>query len=202
MSKTDEATASSARPAATTTAESTPPAQVATGSGPARSDPAAAPPAADSPARPASSAKRPSIADAFAVPPEEEIPRRPDGKIIGITDIDGLREANAPTDALVRECIAKHGGAAVSGTLMTTYIVARKKAPSGTFKVEVETTGYEEDESTIRDPELIECVHKTALAQKFATNNNSPVATWARRKIDIKDGELTWNWVIKHGYIR
>ncbi|MEO8703797.1 MAG: hypothetical protein ABI867_27350 [Kofleriaceae bacterium] len=147
-------------------------------------------------------AARPSIADKFAMPPDEEIPRRPDGKVIGVADIDVLREANSPTDELVRQCIAKFGDASISGTLMTTYVVARKKDPAGGFKVEVETTGIEEDESTIKEPAaLVECMHKTALAMKFPVNT-SPLATWARREMTVKDGVLTFNWVIKHGYIR
>jgi hypothetical protein len=197
MAKTGEATASVDR-----AAKPEPPTATATPEPASKQEPAAAPAADAAPFKlpSKSTTPRPSIADKVAVPQEEEIPRRPDGKVIGVADLDVLRDANAPTDQLVRDCIAKHGGATVSGTLMTTFVVARKREPNGTFKVETETTGFEEDESTLRDPVLVECMHKTALAMKFPTNT-SPLATWARREMTVKDGVLTQNWVIKHGYI-
>ena len=148
----------------------------------------------------ASRSTRPSIADSVAAPAEDDIPRRPDGGILGVADLDVLRAANTPTNELIRDCLAKHG-AGVSGTLMTTFVVARKRDKSGVIAVETETTGYEEDESTIRDPALIECIHKTAFAMKFPPNT-SPVATWARRSVIVKDGALDDNWITVHGYIR
>jgi hypothetical protein len=196
MAKTGEATASGAlpKPAPEVAGEPAP-----TKLEPAAAGGAAAPAPASAPAR--TTTPRPSIAANIPAPAEEEIPRRPDGKVIGVADLDVLREANAPTDDLVRACLAKFGDASVNGTLMTTFVVARKKDPNGGFKVEVETTGIEEDDSTIKEPAaLVECMHKTALAMKFPVNT-SPLATWARREMTVKDGVLTLNWVIKHGYI-
>lgn len=152
--------------------------------------------------KPSMRTSAPSIAGSVPAPSgDDEIKYRPDGVPIAVADLDVLRAASPPTDPLVRECIAKHGGKAVTGTLITTYTVARKREKDGSFSVHTESTGYEEEGSTITDPELIDCLVKTANEMKWP-KSNSPVATWARRRIVVENGVMGENWVLKHGYIR
>ncbi len=152
-------------------------------------------------AKHASSTPPPAIAADVPKPPEDEIKYRDDGVPIAVADLELLRKVTPASDAAVNECIRQHGGASLTGTVMTTFIVARKRNPSGTFAVEVEATGFEEDGTTIQDPALIECLHKTAFAIKFPASD-SPVGTWARRRISILGGQLDENWIVKHGHIR
>lgn len=168
-------------------------AQVAAGS----AAPAPTTPAGAAPSRPTISL--PAMAGLGSG--SDDLPRRPDGVLIGVVDRSTLNKAVIGTDAQLNDCIAKHGGKDIDGTLVTTFVVARVKDPSGVFKVAVESTGYEEEGSTIADPKLIECLHTSATAMQFPPST-SPVAVWAKRKLTIAHGDLAQNWVFQHGYIK
>ncbi len=144
---------------------------------------------------------KPSISEPFSFPAGEEIQYRADGVPIAVADLDVLREAAPATDPLVKDCIAKHGGKSVTGTLITTYVAARHREKDGTFSVHTESAGFEEEGSTLTDPELVDCLVKTANEMKYP-KSGSPVATWARKRIVIENGVLGENWVLLHGYIR
>jgi hypothetical protein len=127
-------------------------------------------------------------------------PRRPDGVPIGLADRGQMQTAIVGTDPQINACIAQHGGKAINGTLMTTFIVARVKDKNGASRVGVETTGYEEDGSTITDPKLIECLHTSAMAAVLPQADVG-VAVAAKRKIVIKNGDLEANYVYQHSYL-
>jgi hypothetical protein len=110
-----------------------------------------------------------------------------------------IREATVPTDDLIRDCIAK-SGQKPSGRATLTFIVAKKHDATGD-KVEVETTGFEEEGTTITNPELLECMHKTAYAMKFPVGEGSR-AVFAKRHVTMDNGILSENWVYEWGQIR
>lgn len=175
------------------------------GRGPAEREPPPSPkpaPTRAAPARPAATtpAALPSL-PAGPAAPEDEIQYRPDGVPIAVADRPVLKKAAAGVDHLVRKCVAEHGGSTISGQLITTYTVARKRGPDGQFVVAVEDTGYDDDERTIEDPALIECLHETAYAMQFPPST-SPVATWAKRRIVIRRGIMVQNRVFQHGYFK
>jgi hypothetical protein len=146
--------------------------------------------------------KPPSIALELPKPPEDEIKYREDGIPIAVADLDVLRDVAYQVDYPVLDCVNAHGGKAVTGQVITTYTVVRKKdEKTGKYGVVVENTGFEEDGTTITDPKLIECFHKTANQMKFPPSD-SPVSTWVRRRITVNAGRLGDNWVFQHGYIR
>jgi hypothetical protein len=151
--------------------------------------------------KPRPSGQVPSIAVDVPRPADDEIQYRPDGVPIAVADLDSLREIAATTDDALRACVKEHGGEAARGQLIATYVLARKKDESGKYATVVESTGYEEDGTTFTDPNLIECMHKTSLIQKFPPSN-SPVAVWVRRRVTFEAGRLDINWVFQHGYIR
>jgi hypothetical protein len=143
----------------------------------------------------------PTIAVDVPKPPEDEVQYRPDGVPIAVADLDVLRDAASGVDYPVLDCVNKHGGKAVTGQVITTYLVSRKKEKDGKYTTVVEQSGFEEDGTTITDPALVECMHKTAFQMKFPASN-SPVATWVRRRITVEAGRLGDNWVFQHGYIK
>ena len=144
----------------------------------------------------------PTIAVDVPKPAEDEIQYRPDGVPIAVADLDILRDTAATTDYQVLDCINQHGGKDVTGQVITTYLVARKKdEKTGKYTTVVESSGFEEDGTTITDPKLVECMHKTAHLMKFPPSD-SPVAAWVRRRITVKEGRLGDNWVFQHGYIK
>jgi hypothetical protein len=151
------------------------------------------------PGKPAGDPSRPTMAVAPA--PTDDTPRRPDGVPIGLADRGQMQTAVVATDPQLNDCIAKHGGKAINGTLITTFIVARVKDKSGASRIGVETTGYEEDGSTITDPKLVECLHQSAMAMQLPPADvGVPVA--AKRKLIIKDGDLQANYVYEQSYLR
>jgi hypothetical protein len=144
----------------------------------------------------------PTIALEIPKPPEDEIKYREDGVPIAVADLDVLRDVAYQVDYPVLDCINAHGGKAVTGQVITTYTVVRKKdEKTGKYVTVVESTGFEEDGTTVTDPALIECFHKTASLMKFPPSD-SPVSTWVRRRITVEAGRLGDNWVFQHGYIR
>jgi hypothetical protein len=173
---------------------------------PAPASPGGTPRAGDKPqapvANPGKTTGETSPRPTMAVAPNgsDTTPRRPDGVPIGLADRGQMQTAIVGTDPQINACIAQHGGKAINGTLMTTFIVARVKDKSGASKVGVETTSYEEDGSTITDPKLIECLHTSAMAAVLPQADVG-VAVAAKRKIVIKNGDLEANYVYQHSYL-
>lgn len=121
------------------------------------------------------------------------------GRLIGVVSRSILQASLVPTHELVVECIHK-SGLKPTGEAIMTFTVAKTRDKGGE-RIEVETTGFEEEGTTITNPELIECLHKTALAMKFPPSPSS-TAVWAKRKIVLENGVLNANYVFEHGYIR
>lgn len=147
---------------------------------------------------------RPVVAAApTLVTPTRTAPDEPmvgsNGRLIGVVSRSILQESLVPTHDLVIECIRK-SGLKPTGEAIMTFTVAKNRDKGGE-RIEVETTGVEEEGTTITNPELIECLHKTALAMKFPPNPSS-TAVWAKRKIVLENGVLNANYVFEHGYIR
>jgi len=116
-----------------------------------------------------------------------------------VAQLTVIREATVPTDDLIRACIKQSGGKP-SGRAILTFIVAKKHDATGD-KIEVETTAVEEEGTTITNPELLECMHKTAYAMKFPIGEGSR-AVFAKRRVTMDNGILSENWVYEWGQIR
>lgn len=120
-------------------------------------------------------------------------------KPMPVAQLTVIREATVPTDDMIRDCIKK-SGLKPSGTAILTFILAKKHDASGD-KIVTETTGVEEDGTTITNPDLIECMHKTAYAMKVPLGEGTR-AVFAKRRVVMDNGILSENWVYEWGQIR
>ncbi len=123
------------------------------------------------------------------------------GKPVPVASLEVLRAANAATDALIQDCINKSGVTGLTGSVVLTFLVARKREKTGEFSVAVEDHGFEEEGNTIKNPELVDCMQKTALAMKFPPNK-SPIAVAAKRRVEIANNEMKVNFVYEWSRIR
>lgn len=140
--------------------------------------------------------RQPAMAEPAVAPvSEEDQVEYVDGKPVPVASIKVIRDATIATNGPLQDCIDKSGIKGLTGKAMLTFIVARKREKTGEFGVAVEDTGFEEEGTTMLEhPELLECMHKTALAMQFPANK-SPVAVWAKRRIEILNGILQVNYV-------
>ncbi len=146
--------------------------------------------------------RQPAIAEPIgAAGSEEDQVEYVDGKPVVVASIKVIRDATIATNGPLQDCIDKSGVKELTGKAMLTFIVARKREQTGEFSVAVEDTGFEEEGTTIQQPELLECMHRTALAMKFPPNK-SPVAVWAKRRIEVENGVLQVNYVSEWKRVR
>jgi hypothetical protein len=144
----------------------------------------------------------PEIASQVALPTDDEgIEYDARGKPIPVANLGQIRKATVPTDNMIRQCIIDSGVKGLTGKAVLTFTVAKKRDNNGQEVVETESTGFEEEGTTIDNAALLECMHKTAFKMKFPPSK-SPVAVWARRRINVENNELNENWVFEFGRIR
>ena len=151
---------------------------------------------AASPRAPAAS-PRPMIASAGGGP-AEEVELDAKGNPIPVATLPTLRRVAATTDDLARACLAKFGTTA-SGKVTVSYVVARK-VEAGESIIATESSNAEDDGTTIDNPELVECLHKTAFAMKFPPAKSS-LAVVAKRRFVIEKGVLAESLVLQFSRI-
>lgn len=135
-----------------------------------------------------------SEAIAAAKPPSEPVPAK--GKSLAIADKPTLREQVYLVKPLVEECVAKATGKK-DGTVMFYFVVA----PTAKQTAIVESTGVDEDATSVDNAALVECIHKTGLAMKFDYNPNT-YSVIATRKVTIENGQVTYDDLVNFSYIR
>lgn len=120
------------------------------------------------------------------------------GKPPPIASKSVLRDQVNATEGLVVDCVqrASRSGAKPTGKAMLTFIVAAKDN-----KAVIETTGFDHDETTLEDTQLVECMHKTALAMKFE-NVPGADAVMARHHVELENGKLVANKLVEFSYLR
>jgi len=191
LATTSDATASASRNVPAPVEEPKAPTAVATSSDAA----AAAPELKHGPLTP------PALVERVNLPTKDEEIEYVDGRPVPVASVQVLRAATIPTDNAIRQCVLDSGLKEVTGQVVTTYIVAKKKDKNGVATTQVEDTGFEEEGTTITNAALIECLHKTAYKMTFPETKSS-VAVWARRRIDLDKGVLASNYVFEWGRIR
>lgn len=110
-----------------------------------------------------------------------------------------LRAQTAAVEPLVRECIDKAvaAGQSPTGKAYLTYIVAKQ----GDDYV-IEDTSYDSDETTLQNPELVECLHQTAKAMKFVGLPRRAKALVVTRSVELENGALRDYRHVTFSYLR
>ncbi|HEU0033493.1 MAG TPA: hypothetical protein VFQ53_22835 [Kofleriaceae bacterium] len=121
------------------------------------------------------------------------------GRPIPIASLSVLRAKGAVTDSMIVDCINKYGKT-TTGKAVLTFIVGKHKV-NGVDKIEVESTGIDDDGTTIQNQDLLECMHKTANAMTFDPSPSS-IAVWGKRRITLDNGNITENYIYDYGHIR
>jgi hypothetical protein len=101
-------------------------------------------------------------------------------------------------EPLMRECVDKAvaAGARPTGTAMLTYIVAKHGD-----KFDIEDTGIDEEQTTLQNPALLECLHQTSKAMKFEVLPRNAQATSAARRVTLVDGKITESKHVTFSYL-
>jgi hypothetical protein len=110
-----------------------------------------------------------------------------------------LRAQNAAVEPKVRECVDKAvaAGQKPSGTAVLTYVVAKKGD-----KYEVEDTSYDSDETTLTNPGLVECLHRTAKEMSFVGLPRRAHALVVTRRVKLEAGAVTEYKHVGFSYLR
>lgn len=139
------------------------------------------------PKSPPTAPSTPSEAPPSVDPPAEK-------KHVPIASLPVLREAVATLDGAVADCVRRFGQG-VSGVANLSFIAAPNKT-----RVEIESTGVIEEGTTITNQDLLECMHKTALALKFPFVADAQ-AVFARRMARLDNGKLAEQHIVNFSYI-
>jgi len=134
----------------------------------------------------------PSTPSSEAPPPSVE--PAAEKKHVPIASLPVLREAVATLDGAVADCVRRFGQG-VTGVANLSFIAAPNKN-----RVEIESTGVIEDGTTITNQDLLECMHKTALALKFPFQPDTQ-AVFARRTARLDNGKLAEQHIVNFSYI-
>lgn len=110
-----------------------------------------------------------------------------------------LHAQNAAVEPLVRECVdnAIAAGQHPTGTAQLTYIVAKHGD-----KYEIEDTGVDYDNTTLKEDTLLDCLHKTANAMHFEGLPRGAQALTVTRSLTLENGKLTEYKHLKFSYLR
>jgi len=110
-----------------------------------------------------------------------------------------LHAQTAAVEPLVRECVDKAviAGQHPSGTAMLTYIVAQRAD-----KFVIETTGVDNEKTTLQQEGLLDCLHQTAKAMKFEGLPKGAHEIYAARTVTIEDGKITEYKHVTFSYLR
>jgi hypothetical protein len=110
-----------------------------------------------------------------------------------------MRAQHAAVEPLVRECVAKAttAGQRPTGTAMLTYVVAKQGD-----KYQIEDTSFDDDETTLAQGPLLECLHKTAKAMKYVGLPRRSQALVVMRRVKIDNGELAEYKHVGFSYLR
>jgi hypothetical protein len=110
-----------------------------------------------------------------------------------------LRANAKAVEPLVRECVAKaaSAGQRPSGTAMLTYVVAKRGD-----KFVVEDTSWDDDETTLAQGPLLDCLHGTAKEMKFVGLPRRSQALVVMRKVTIENGEVAEYKHVGFSYLR
>jgi hypothetical protein len=110
-----------------------------------------------------------------------------------------LRAQNAAVEPKVRECVDKvvAAGGKPTGTAVLTYVVAKK---GDTY--EVEDTSYDSDETTLTNPGLVECLHRTAKEMSFVGLPRRAHALVVTRRVKLEAGAVTEYKHVGFSYLR
>jgi hypothetical protein len=110
-----------------------------------------------------------------------------------------LRAQAKAVEPLVRECVAKAtaAGQRASGTAMLTYVVAKRGD-----KFVVEDTSWDEDETTLAQGPLLECLHGTAKEMKFVGLPRRSQALVVMRKVTVENGQVAEYKHVGFSYLR
>ena len=127
-------------------------------------------------------------------PPALDPPTQAEKKHVPIASLPVLREAVATLDGAVADCVRRFG-AGVTGVANLSFIAAPNKN-----RVDIESTGVIEDGTTITNQDLLECMHKTALALKFPFQADTQ-AVFARRMARLDNGKLAEQHIVNFSYI-
>jgi hypothetical protein len=127
-------------------------------------------------------------------PPALDPPAQAEKKHVPIASLPVLREAVATLDGAVADCVRRFG-AGVTGVANLSFIAAPNKN-----RVDIESTGVIEDGTTITNQDLLECMHKTALALKFPFQADTQ-AVFARRMARLDNGKLAEQHIVNFSYI-
>jgi hypothetical protein len=136
-------------------------------------------------------------ASASAAPVLETDPSEPPGKPQRIASLVDIRVQISAVEPKINECLARSRGAR-SGAATLMFIVAPKDKESKTV---IEAPSIEHDDTTIDDPQLVECMRDTALAMHFAYAQGGQ-AVAAKRKVVIENGKLVSDELVESRRIR
>jgi hypothetical protein len=110
-----------------------------------------------------------------------------------------LHAQNVAVEPLVRECVdnAIAGGQHPTGTAQLTYIVAKHGD-----KYEIEDTGVDYDNTTLKEDKLLDCLHQTAKAMHFEGLPRGAQALTVTRSVTLENGTITEYKHLKFSYLR
>jgi hypothetical protein len=110
-----------------------------------------------------------------------------------------LRAQNTAVQPLVEKCIADAAekGIKPSGIATLTYIVVDKGG-----KVAVEDTGFDDSNTTLQAPELVDCMRETARAMKFEGLPREAEGLVVTRSVTLEAGKLVDYKHVGFSYLR
>jgi hypothetical protein len=153
-------------------------------------------PATTTPHAPATmSVRRPELA-APQAGFDRQLKRDANGKLVPIITVKELKEQFAVTDAPMKACLER-SAKRPTGKATLSFTVAAKD-----HKLVIETTGVQDEETLAGDPELLECMHRTAKALVLEGRPVPELGTaiYVRRHVRLEDGVIAENSIFNFSY--
>jgi hypothetical protein len=110
-----------------------------------------------------------------------------------------LREQTKAVGVKVQRCVddANKKGLSPTGEAMLTYVVAKHGD-----KYEVETTGIDDEKTTLQNTELLDCLRTTALAMHFEGLPREATSIVASRVVKLEAGKVVEYKHVSFSYLR
>jgi hypothetical protein len=125
-----------------------------------------------------------------------ELKRDANGKLVPVIPVKDLREMLPLADAPMKACIERAGKGATGKATLNFTVGAKNN------KLVIETTGVQDEDTLAGFPDMLDCMHKTAM---LLLPENRPVpelgtGIYVRRHVKLEDGALVEDSLFDFSY--
>jgi hypothetical protein len=125
-----------------------------------------------------------------------DLKRDANGKLVPVIPVKDLREMLPLADAPMKACIERAGKGATGKATLNFTVGAKNN------KLVIETTGVQDEDTLAGFPDMLDCMHKTAM---LLLPENRPVpelgtGIYVRRHVKLEDGALVEDSLFDFSY--